>query len=68
MDGCLVGTTTVAWIWVGMADILLYIIPLANINITIAIAGPDSTREWLEIFQDSSIIADTDVQSFSSET
>ena len=57
--------TTAAWLWVGMPDILLYIIILTNININIA--KLDITRGVLEIPKLSSTIGGTVLHSLSSE-
>ena len=60
---------TVAWVLVGVADILLYIKKVTNINIDTKTATQDNTRDWSNIIQESSSVSgDTVVHSLSSET
>ena len=60
---------TVAWVVVGVADILLYIKKVTNINIDTKTATQDNTRDWSNIIQESSSVSgDAVAHSLSSET
>ena len=60
---------TVAWVLVGVADILLYIKKVTNINIDTKTATQENTRDWSNIIQESSSVSgDTVAHSLSSET